>query len=1234
MGKAWGGFLLMALLQGAASGAALFTDLGAPVALSGHVLPALEQAGVRRIAARSAPAEDALTLTVVLRRTDPAGFDRYLAEVYDPLGPRFRQFLTPEQLSDRFGPSADDYATVRAHFERQGFAVVEGSATRLTLTVRAPRATVERALAVTLGDYALGGRAFRANAQDPTLPAAIATRVQAIVGLSDLARPRPVISWWKEQPCKENGDTDGYNAQNVLQDAYAACTKAVNACSPKQQLTSAELADALKVCDKFKPKPPSPVQAGEPRALPTGAPPWKDATGAGQRVGLVQFDTYVPSDVADYLELFGMPDATLANLSQVHVNGGAPLGPDQSEVLLDINAVLLGAPDAKVVVYDAPFTGGGSFQALFNRAIGDGMTIISNSWTYCEDQTTLADVQSIDAILATAAAAGISVFNASGDSGSTCLDGSPNTIGVPAGSPHATAVGGTSLTTGPTAVYESETWWNGAAATPPTGQGGFGVSRFFARPLYQDGFTASPMRSIPDIAFSADPANGVILCQASLGGCPLGLSFGGTSIAAPAIAAAAAVMNQAAGRNLGNLNLSLYPLANTTAFHTAASMGSDFAHVGLGSPNFNKLYLALTGQAAGAVSAAQSKVAVASGLVAADGTSSTAVVVRLRDADGNAVSGKTVTLSASPAGNVVITPASGVSTVANGAVVFHVRNLAVQAVTFTATDTTDNVVVAEQGTVTFGVPMAAGGGIGASPSPVLNDGVATTTITVTLQDAQNRPTPGKVVALSQGGGHSIVMAPVPAVTDANGQIRFTATNTIAETVIYTAVDVTDGNLPIPGSATVVFGGQGSFTCVGQPPPTAAAGYTLTPFATGYVSSTLFFGNVNWGCRGVQNPAFAADGSVITTNFVDGSVFRMTAQGGIADSGTKISTLGPSLFQPVVGKDGRMYVARGATTGNFFTGAIYEIDPATGAIVRTVQSGLTCPTALAVDPVSGDLFFDDSCFGAGADNPSLWRVTNPGGASPALTVYTTLPATPAAWIAFAPDGTLYVPQSVATNAPVLRITGTDKPQPPTVTTVPGLQSLYWVTVAEALPNGDAKSLIVLQDGTIRLADITSNPPIFTDLIANGPGSGMVGPDGCLYVGGLDIVYKLAPAGGGCGFAATSPAPRLRLTPQTRAVPQGGVQTLVAQFENLAVPAQTPVFFAIGDANVQLLLGRTDTQGTATVSYQGVYAGSDDVEARAIIGSATLRSNPGRITWTAGQHATLLSLNGTPRAGTAG
>src|SRR5215471_18137988 len=101
-------------------------------------------------------------------------------------------------------------------------------------------------------------------------------------------------------------------------------------------------------------------------------------TGAGQKIGVLAFSSFRLSDVADWLALVGLPASLINQVGQVHVNGGAPLGPDESDVLLAIETILTLAPGAQVVVYDAPFTGPGtSFQTLFNAMINDGVTIIS-----------------------------------------------------------------------------------------------------------------------------------------------------------------------------------------------------------------------------------------------------------------------------------------------------------------------------------------------------------------------------------------------------------------------------------------------------------------------------------------------------------------------------------------------------------------------------------------------------------------------------------------------------------------------------------------------------------------------------------------------------------------------------------------------------------------------------------------------------------------------------------------
>ena len=155
-------------------------------------------------------------------------------------------------------------------------------------------------------------------------------------------------------------------------------------------------------------------------------------TPPAQKIGLLEFDTFHNSDVQDFLNLIGNP-SSLSQLSETSVNGGvATPGASESEVLLDIDTAMALTPatGSSYVVYDAPSTT--SFQQMFSAMIDDGDTVISNSWEQCEDQTSLADAESIDSVLSQVAASGVSVFNGTGDSGSTCLDGSPNTIGVPA----------------------------------------------------------------------------------------------------------------------------------------------------------------------------------------------------------------------------------------------------------------------------------------------------------------------------------------------------------------------------------------------------------------------------------------------------------------------------------------------------------------------------------------------------------------------------------------------------------------------------------------------------------------------------------------------------------------------------------------------------------------------------------------------------------------------------------
>ncbi|MGA9342543.1 MAG: protease pro-enzyme activation domain-containing protein [Rhodanobacteraceae bacterium] len=1229
------------------------------VRLAGHTLPGL--VGAKTTVAHTA----SLTLTLVLKHDDEAGFQRYLHDVYDPGSPQFRHFLGPAQIADSFGPSQQAYEEVAAYLLARNFKQVETSSNRMTLTVRSRRADVESAFAVHIDDYAGPDGTFFANDADPTLPAAIAAHVQAIIGLSDFARPRPLTVKGPPQyyVCPMGVDPARCDLYGPLCAIYAGARatgeflqdlegegKGIRDYVKSYNGYNKNVQDYYKACldNNF------PDRATDGNAITGGAVPWLQVDGSGQTIGLVEFDQYQTSDIADYLDLVGAPADEINHLSEVYVGAGASFGGSESEVVLDIDVAMSLAPNANIVVYSAGFAAGSSYQQIFNRMISDGVTVISNSWAYCEDQTTQADAASIDAILQSAAAAGISVFSGSGDTGSVCLDGSPNTIAVPADSPNLTAVGGTSLAAGAGGVRQGETWWDGSAQTPQTGQGGFGVSRFFARPSYQDGFTTSTMRSVPDVSAEADPESGLIICQADAGGCPTGFFYGGTSMATPMWAAFTALLNQAHGSNLGLVNPSLYPLASSAAFHGAASMNTNFAHVGLGSPNLSALNLLLSGQTAGTPSADVSEVLATAPPVQpfddnlgvpADGTSPGVIIVTLRDADGNTVADKTVTLAQSAGGHATITPSSATSG-SDGVVTFKATDLTSEELTFTATDITDGVTLTFAQNLPFIAPPSSSGGIVAFPTSQTADGSSTSMVTVTLHDALGRPSPGKLVELAQSG-NSLILGDNPGLTDSNGEAAFDVTDQVTETVAYTAVDTTDGDLPVPGSASVDFAdGNG---CGSMAPPVAAPGYAISLYASGFtLQNGVSFGGITVsGCVGVGGIAFDEAGDLFASDYVTGNVYDIPPGGGVVGPGNIITgtPIGPSLGALTFGNDGNLYGVRVATTGDFTTGAVLKINTATG-IATPVSSNLPCPFNVATDPLSGDLFVSDGCFGNGSDNPSIWRVVNPGGGSPSTSVYAQTLASPNGGLSFADDGTLYVVYAYnSVVAEVDQISGTNQAQPPTVQST-GVGSTFAVTALGTAPGGGAQALVVGASRvggvpeSVAVFDTTVNPPVFSGAMLEETGAGsmrVVGPDGCFYLNANVGVYRLSNADGTCPTTAQlAPNPSLLVDPfsEPPIAAQGTAQNFAISFPHTMVPVGTPVTVVVSGANSLQEAVFMGFGSSAFFSYVGRNVGEDTVVAFATIDGATVISNQVPVGWTSGRHSTFLTLNGSATAGPSG
>jgi kumamolisin len=363
--------------------------------------------------------------------------------------------------------------------------------------------------------------------------------------------------------------------------------------------------------------------------------------GAGQTIGIIELGGgYNPADITSYFKSLGI---TAPTVTDVLLDGGtnAPTTPDSAdgEVLLDIEVAGGVAPGAKIVVYFTTNTDQG-FQDAISTAIHDttnNPSVISISWGGPESSWTQTAINSMDSTCAGAAALGITITVASGDSGSSD-GGTGDNVDFPASSPNVLACGGTALTAS-NGQRQSEIVWNDQASGG--GATGGGVSTVFPLPSWQvnagvpapadeqasagaavethaarkhrkkksGGGTGSGTgtgtgtaattggRGVPDVAGDASPESGyTILVDGTQE------VVGGTSAVAPLWAGLIALLNQQLGKKVGFLNPQIYAFGEGPFYDITSGNNGDYsagtgwdACTGLGSPNGQALLTALKG---------------------------------------------------------------------------------------------------------------------------------------------------------------------------------------------------------------------------------------------------------------------------------------------------------------------------------------------------------------------------------------------------------------------------------------------------------------------------------------------------------------------------------------------------------------------------------------------------------------------------------------------------------------
>ena len=138
-----------------------------------------------------------LRLAIALTPPHPTEEKQFLDDLQNKNSPVFHQYLSAEEWTNRFGPTAESEKAVVDWAESQGLKVTHRYHHRLAVDVEGTVATIEKALNVTINRYELPASATEeartvfSNDSDPVLPPQIDALVTGVMGLNSVEVLRP-----------------------------------------------------------------------------------------------------------------------------------------------------------------------------------------------------------------------------------------------------------------------------------------------------------------------------------------------------------------------------------------------------------------------------------------------------------------------------------------------------------------------------------------------------------------------------------------------------------------------------------------------------------------------------------------------------------------------------------------------------------------------------------------------------------------------------------------------------------------------------------------------------------------------------------------------------------------------------------------------------------------------------------------------------------------------------------
>ena len=137
------------------------------------------------------PGTQRLNLAIGLPLRNQPELDNLLQELYDPTSPNYRRYLTPEQFTQRFGPTETDYQALMDFAKSNGLTVTVTHPNRVVLDVAGTVTDIEKAFHLTMRVYRHPQEAREFYAPDVEPSVDFGAPILHISGLDNYSLPHP-----------------------------------------------------------------------------------------------------------------------------------------------------------------------------------------------------------------------------------------------------------------------------------------------------------------------------------------------------------------------------------------------------------------------------------------------------------------------------------------------------------------------------------------------------------------------------------------------------------------------------------------------------------------------------------------------------------------------------------------------------------------------------------------------------------------------------------------------------------------------------------------------------------------------------------------------------------------------------------------------------------------------------------------------------------------------------------